>query len=400
MPTPPIQHLLALVETADSDIRRHVWPSLRALHADDPQAHQQALAALTPHHHRLRSVPYRVHADSIAAVRAYAPFTAFELLMEPDDDVADSVAYCKAHSDIEHIAMVELEAQAVCEVIRTGTWRGIALEACSVDDVTATALFEHPGSNTLQTLRVAEGWSAPSFVDAMTASPHLSGLRDLALTFQRAGVEFFSALAAWPQLGRLQALDMRNCRLGAEGTAALVDLPVPPTLHHLHLGSNELGDEGLHTLVSSGWLRDLRVLLLGGDAMGGTNGIGDEGVAALSHHLGSVEVLDLAGNDISDAGARALARAALPRLETLRLGSNNLGDAGAIALIRSGNLPNLRHLDLSHNVLSDAFVDVLLDTSLLQLRTITLTWNACSSEGLAALRRAHPRLCTTSVWSS
>lgn len=52
-PVPPQEALLALAETADSDIRRQVWPRLKALHADDPLAHRQALALLRDHHRRL-----------------------------------------------------------------------------------------------------------------------------------------------------------------------------------------------------------------------------------------------------------------------------------------------------------------------------------------------------------
>ena len=78
-----------------------------------------------------------------------------------------------------------------------------------------------------------------------------------------------------------------------------------------------------------------------------------------------------------------------------------MSDAGAIALVQAGNIPKLQHLDLGHNALTDETIDALMDTALLaQLQTITLTWNECSAEEVAALHRVHPSLCTTSIRSS
>ncbi len=404
MTSTDIQSILELAKNADLEIRKRVWPGLKSLHEADPQGHQDALAALVQHHQALQAMPHQVRSVAdMAAIRAYAPFTAFEMAIEPGYDDVANTAYLKAHQDIEHIALFELKGPAVLDIVQSGSWRSIALGACELGPDTSAALFGHPGLSALHALRVEDGWCTESFVSAMTNSAHLSSLRDLALTYGEGAPHFFPELARWPQWKRLRALNMSFGGLEAQGIEALAKLPAPPDLQHLHLGSNEMGDEGLQALASSTWLDGLRVLMLGGDAFGGTNGIEDEGVVALSQspHLESLKVLDLAGNRIGDAGVKALAQAALPNLETLRLGSNYMGDAGAIALIQSGNMPRLRHLDLGHNSLADKTIDALIGSALLpQLQTVTLIWNQCSAEGLAALREANPHLCTESVWTS
>ena len=91
-------------------------------------------------------------------------------------------------------------------------------------------------------------------------------------------------------------------------------------------------------------------------------GWGDDEAVQLAEVLPlctSATELVLAGNKISDRGAKALAAAfaegAMPKLETLDLRNNQIGDEGAVALaeaVGKGALPELTFLDLGDNKLS------------------------------------------------
>jgi len=67
-------------------------------------------------------------------------------------------------------------------------------------------------------------------------------------------------------------------------------------------------------------------------------------------HLANLTYLSLWGNNIGNAGARALARSPhIARLTHLNLWSNSIGNAGARSLAASRHFANLTHLDLAQN---------------------------------------------------
>ena len=78
----------------------------------------------------------------------------------------------------------------------------------------------------------------------------------------------------------------------------------------------------------------------------------------------SATELHLAGNKISDRGAKAMAAAfaegAMPKLKELNLSHNQIGDEGAVALaeaVGKGALPELKRLHLRSNKLSQTAKD-------------------------------------------
>ena len=108
----------------------------------------------------------------------------------------------------------------------------------------------------------------------------------------------------WP---RLETLDVSGCRLGDRNATGLLRDSAFPTLFDLDLSENDLTDTAVESLLGSDLPRQLKRLILG-------------------------------GNDISDAGAVALAErwptAAADRLEHLNLRFTNIGPVGQAALLR------------------------------------------------------------------
>jgi uncharacterized protein (TIGR02996 family) len=93
--------------------------------------------------------------------------------------------------------------------------------------------------------------------------------------------------------------------------------------------------------------------------------------------LARLVALDLSGNDLRDADARALAASPhLRRLRRLRLAHNDIGDGGVEALAASPNLPHLVWLDLATNRVGRSGADALLRTTFLrQLKRLRLAGN-------------------------
>ena len=133
------------------------------------------------------------------------------------------------------------------------------------------------------------------------------------------------------------------------------------------------------------------------------NQIGDAGAEAIANNLSQLTALDLGSNRIGDAGARAIA-AKLYRLKSLRLWSNNVGDAGAKDISKlkaldlldlSGNrickeggqsiseIKSLHTLSLSDNPISDAGAKEIAKLS--KLASLKLWYTKIGSKGAEAI---------------
>ncbi|MBN9120603.1 MAG: TIGR02996 domain-containing protein [Planctomycetes bacterium] len=99
-------------------------------------------------------------------------------------------------------------------------------------------------------------------------------------------------------------------------------------------------------------------------------------------YLGRLEVLDLAANNIGDAGLAHLAPGAnLPVLSELNLSGNEITDGGVETLIGSPLWPRLRRLDLSGNPLSDAAADLLTAAARTDLEHVSLRFTNIGPDG-------------------
>jgi hypothetical protein len=129
--------------------------------------------------------------------------------------------------------------------------------------------------------------------------------------------------------------------------AAVLAAGAAPKLRLLNLGGNSIGDAGARALAAA---LPIATALESLDLS--SNAIGSGGACALAQALpraGRLAVLNLQSNAIGDEGTRALA-GALPGLALLKelwLGGNLIGDEGACALAAVlPSAPALERLDL------------------------------------------------------
>jgi internalin A len=151
---------------------------------------------------------------------------------------------------------------------------------------------------------------------------------------------------------------------------------VPPalvaidSLKSLDLAGNQIGETGAKAIAS---LTRLTLLDLAG------NQIGDKGANAIASLTG-LSSLELVANQIGDAGARAIAN--LSGLTSLGLASNQIGDAGAKAI---ASLSTLWMLELDSNVVGDAGAMAI--ASLTDLSWLGLNNNEIGDAGTTAIAK-------------
>ncbi|HKE13470.1 MAG TPA: hypothetical protein VKB80_01280 [Kofleriaceae bacterium] len=184
-------------------------------------------------------------------------------------------------------------------------------------------------------------------------SAAMADLRELTLPDSELSVRGVEGLFSGHLAARLERLDLSGNPLDDAGAAALakVDLSV---LVELRLHECRIGKDGAAALAGAA-LSALREIDLGNQhrptATPRSNVIGPTGGQALAAApwIGQIEVLRLAGNEIEDAGARALAAVPLA-VRDADLCYNRIGPDGARALA-SAPWSRLHRIGLTGNQL-------------------------------------------------
>jgi uncharacterized protein (TIGR02996 family) len=219
----------------------------------------------------------------------------------------------------------------------------------------------------------------------LAASPHLSGVRSLDLSWNPLGDDGAAALAGAGWLPRVQGLCLEGSRVTAQGLRTLLDSAQLGPVTALNLSHNPVEDVGAAAVAGHPALAGLRSLSLAGC------GLGPEGAEVLvrSRTLAKVSELDLSVNDLGPAVAEHLASAMSLRLRSLDLRQCRLGDEGIMLLASWPGLANLRRLCLNFNDISDTGADALAASPYLgRLAVLDLGHNDLSPEAEARLRRA------------
>lgn len=179
------------------------------------------------------------------------------------------------------------------------------------------------------------GLTAAVLLEHADAIFRTAPLRHLRLWRAGSGV---AALARLPQLAGVETLkfaDPWHELVRADGMAALAAAPHLGRLTTLDLARNDVADAGTVALAGAPWLAGLRRLNLE------ENGLSDVGVAALA----------------ASPGASGLVR--------LALGRNGITDAGVRALAASPHLAGLQWLGLHRNLISQEADAILADSPFL-----------------------------------
>ncbi|XP_034877996.1 NLR family CARD domain-containing protein 3 isoform X2 [Mirounga leonina] len=168
-------------------------------------------------------------------------------------------------------------------------------------------------------------------------------------------------------------------------------------IQRISLAENQISNKGAKALARSLLVnRSLTALDLR------SNSIGPQGAKALADALKinrTLAFLSLQSNSIRDNGARSVAEAlaANRTLSVLQFSSNSIGDGGAGALAKALKVnQGLESLDLQSNSISDAGVAALMEALCANktLVSLNLRENSISSEGARELARA---LCINST---
>jgi Ran GTPase-activating protein (RanGAP) involved in mRNA processing and transport len=198
-------------------------------------------------------------------------------------------------------------------------------------------LAEGPRLFQLGLTRVRLWDGLPADVEKLCALDGLAALRGLDFAEGMVTQKGARALAGCGALGQLERLSLQKGSIGEEGLEAL--LAAFPRLRSLALVHLRL-PEGAGQRLAAAALPELRALDLA------ENQLGDAGAAALATLQAPLEKLVLAQNQVGDAGAAALAKAPFAAtLGQLDLSNNRIGDDGVVAL--AGAFPKLTDLDLS-----------------------------------------------------
>lgn len=232
-------------------------------------------------------------------------------------------------------------------------------------------LVTSPHLSGLKVLAIQGSYLNPGVV-ALLAEWQLEGLTSLRLPGTRFNGDCLRTLLSSPLASQLAALDLRDASLGAEEARALADAPTFSGLRELCLASNRIGDRGLEALLGAPRPPRLGVLDLGDcgltdsgvRALAGWPGLasvhtlrlgeqehdlGDDAVRALANspYLHGMRKLHVRGPEITGAGVRALVESPIAAaLGTLVLGGKRIYDSAADHLSSSPNLRGLEFLDV------------------------------------------------------
>ena len=208
--------------------------------------------------------------------------------------------------------------------------RRLLVRGCDVETADVRALVAYPW-RALEWLDLSDNDLGPVAGELLGASAHAVRLRYLDvsknLTFGDRGVK---ALARSPRFGSLRALRLYQCGLTPAGLAALAGAGWLANLTWLGAAANYIGVRGIKALAAAP-LHGLGKLEMGKAALT----VRDVRELVRCPWLAGLSHLELDNNNITDAGALALAEALDPgRIAYLYLAGNRIQEKGKRRLRR------------------------------------------------------------------
>jgi uncharacterized protein (TIGR02996 family) len=233
------------------------------------------------------------------------------------------------------------------------------------DDAGLVPFFSSPQMSGLHSLWIMGKWvrpwsPMPESTRLLASRPQYSSLERLKIEHATVGDDGARRLAASTTLNRLRYLGLGQCEIGIDGLRAILASPVLSTVSYLDLGGiARTADEGealADALVGSKYLGHLEALVLDESAFT------DRAAARLAQAVWpalrrlTVLPLDRGHSDVPTGlptltaqGVENLMSASwAEHLELLDLSGQPIGDAGAVVLARDNRLVSLTRLSLMH----------------------------------------------------
>jgi uncharacterized protein (TIGR02996 family) len=326
----------------------------------------------------------RLSADQARDLVAAGHLARFRELIFDDNVEPEAIAIIGTHPDAAGVRELDVnvasnrDGTATAEALARGNhWTGLrALNFSGLGDIDARPdanvsadLFARPQFRGLHTLKA---WGVGADDDSVRAlvrnMPELRAL-DLALNnIDGRG----AALFASKKLPHLRALDLSSCEItDGKAAGAIVNSANLPALTVLRLDGNYFEGPPAKALTGAGRGPGLRALKIGSanftpagaaalgacPALRGLYYLSFEYARLTADHFtgflkpaafDKLTFLDLTGNDLGPAGAKALAAwPGAASLQWLDVSYNDFGVSGCTALAESPHLGNLRHLHSS-----------------------------------------------------
>jgi Ran GTPase-activating protein (RanGAP) involved in mRNA processing and transport len=321
------------------------------------------------------------------------------------------VVGCAHLSDLERLELgnPELSPQALATLLYEGPWKNLReLLVTRVELSDEPQLLAHENCANLETLELNQNELQPEVLEALLQSASSSKLRALSITNNPAlGPRAASHIADNPELADLRVLELCGCGILGQGLRALAASPNLARLDKLGLRQNRIepgaievlehapwanlteldiagclvGDHGAKPLLAFPFASALRTLEASGC------GLGPEGLALVAHaeDFKNLRVLDVTNNDLGGGLPEAFAGCVWEALEVLDMRFNGLRDDDVRALLTARFVPTLRDLSLAFNMLGDEAAAMLGAAPLEPLERLDLNNNSVTDRGARSL---------------
>lgn len=227
-------------------------------------------------------------------------------------------------------------------------------------------------------------------LSSLLRSSHLSNLQVLDLSFAQLGDDDLRVLATTTSLPGLTTLVLAdNPAVTSDGVVALAGSRHFRSLRHLDVSGNQIDAQGVRALARSDLVRRLEVVRLSGNPIGNDGTIELVRSPLFGRMLACSAQLELSAVGLDTEGLAVLAaRPSLRRCFRLDLSNNSLGDHGFMTLVRSPFVSGLRVVNLARNQISDAGISAVrrqLNPWLARLRWLDLSGNCLTHRGVQEL---------------
>jgi Ran GTPase-activating protein (RanGAP) involved in mRNA processing and transport len=261
--------------------------------------------------------------------------------------------------------------------------RELVLDGCELGEEGLRALVDSSAFPALDLLDLGNNELSANALRLLGRPSALSSLRSLALDHNPFGDEGIHILLDLPIFSGLTDLNLDSCALSHEGIALLSKSTRSRDIQELCLAANPLGDLGFQALCKGDAFPALSHLELQECEISG---------AALRHlgdaaWLGQLAYLDLSQNPLGDGGAKHLAThfSSTSPLSFLALESCDLQAEGISVLAKSGVLSSCEDIDLSGNAIGTAGAKALAEIEEADVETLYLRGVSLGDDGLKAL---------------